>query len=39
MRPVLVVSPGPFNNLTKMPMVLPITTGANFARVAGYTVD
>ncbi|WP_254598118.1 hypothetical protein [Polynucleobacter antarcticus] len=22
-----------------MPMVLPITTGANFARVAGYTVD
>ncbi|CAM3737681.1 type II toxin-antitoxin system PemK/MazF family toxin [Polynucleobacter arcticus] len=39
MRPVLVVSPGSFNKLTKTPMVVPITTGGNFARVAGFTVD
>jgi mRNA interferase ChpB len=38
-RPVLVVSPGPFNKLTKTPIVVPITTGGNFARVAGFTVD
>ena len=37
--PVLVVSPGLFNKLTKTPMVVPITTGGNFARVAGFTVD
>ena len=39
MRPVLVVSPGPFNKLTKTPIVVPITTGGNFARVAGFTVE
>ncbi len=39
MRPVLVVSPEPFNKLTKTPIVVPITTGGNFARVAGFTVD
>ena len=39
MRPVLVVSPGPFNKLTKAPIVVPVTTGGNFARVAGFTVD
>lgn len=39
MRPMLVVSPEPFNKLTKTPIVVPITTGANFARVAGFTVD
>ena len=38
-RPVLVVSPGSFNKLTKTPMVVPITTGGHFARVAGFTVD
>lgn len=38
-RPVLLVSPEPFNKLTKTPVVLPITTGGNFARVAGFTVD
>ena len=38
-RPVLVVSPGPFNKLTKAPIVVPVTTGGNFARVAGFTVD
>jgi mRNA interferase ChpB len=37
-RPVLVISPGPFNRLTKVPVVLPITTGGNFARTAGFAV-
>lgn len=37
-RPVLIVSPGAFNRLTKTPVVLPITTGGNFARTAGFTV-
>lgn len=38
-RPVVVVSPGPFNRLTKTPVVLPITTGGNFARTAGFAVS
>jgi mRNA interferase ChpB len=38
-RPVLIVSPGPFNRLTKVPIVLPITNGGNFARTAGFTVS
>src|SRR6201984_1113059 len=37
-RPVLVVSPGAFNRLTKVPIVLPITTGGNFARTRGFAV-
>lgn len=37
-RPVIIVSPGTFNRLTKTPVVLPITTGGNFARTAGFTV-
>lgn len=37
-RPVLVVSPGAFNRLTRVPVVLPITTGGNFARTAGFAV-
>ena len=37
-RPVLVVSPTPFNRLTKTPIVLPITSGGNFARTAGFAV-
>jgi len=36
---VLVVSPGLFNQLTKVPIVLPITTRGNFARVRGFTVS
>jgi mRNA-degrading endonuclease toxin of MazEF toxin-antitoxin module len=35
---VLVVSPGAFNQLTRVPVVLPITTGGNFARTAGFAV-
>jgi mRNA interferase ChpB len=38
-RPVLVVSQGPFNRLTGMPVVLPITQGGNFARTAGFAVS
>ncbi|WP_332308278.1 type II toxin-antitoxin system PemK/MazF family toxin [Desulfonatronovibrio magnus] len=38
-RPVLIVSPLAFNQLTKTPVVLPITTGGNFARTAGFAVS
>lgn len=38
-RPVLVVSPDPFNALTQVPIVVPITSGGTFARVAGFTVS
>jgi mRNA interferase ChpB len=38
-RPVLVVSADAFNRLTKVPIVVPITTGGNFARTAGFTVS
>ena len=38
-RPVLVVSPLSFNKLTKTPIVLPITSGGNFARTAGFVVS
>lgn len=37
-RPVLIVSPAPFNKLTGTPVVLPVTTGGNFARRAGFAV-
>lgn len=38
-RPVLVVSPGPFNRMTKVPIVVPITSGGSFARTAGFAVS
>ena len=38
-RPVLVVSPGRFNAVTKLPVVLPITRGGSFARRIGFTVS
>lgn len=37
-RPVLVVSADLFNRLTKAPVIVPITSGGNFARVIGFTV-
>jgi mRNA-degrading endonuclease toxin of MazEF toxin-antitoxin module len=37
-RPVLIVSPEGFNRITKLPVVLPITSGGNFARIAGFAV-
>jgi mRNA-degrading endonuclease toxin of MazEF toxin-antitoxin module len=38
-RPVLVVSPTAFNQLTRLPIIVPITTGGNFARSAGFAVS
>lgn len=37
-RLVLIVSPEAFNRVTKVPVVLPITTGGSFARTAGFAV-
>jgi mRNA-degrading endonuclease toxin of MazEF toxin-antitoxin module len=38
-RPVLIVSPEAFNRVTKVPVIVPITSGGNFARVAGFAVS
>lgn len=38
-RPVLIVSKAAFNELTRLPVVVPITSGGNFARTAGFTVS
>jgi mRNA interferase ChpB len=38
-RPVLIVTPGAFNRLTRTPVVLPITGGGNFSRTAGFAVS
>src|SRR5271169_2919080 len=38
-RPVLIVSPEAFNRLTKVPVVVPITSGGNFARAVGFAVS
>jgi mRNA-degrading endonuclease toxin of MazEF toxin-antitoxin module len=37
-RPVLIASPEAFNRMTKVPIVLPITSGGSFARTAGFAV-
>ena len=37
-RPVLIVSPGTFNRVTGVPVVLPITSGGSFARTKGFAV-
>ena len=34
-----VISPKSFNLITKMPIVLPITSGGNFARNMGFAVE
>ncbi len=38
-RPVLIISPEGFNKFTQTPVILPITTGGAFARMAGFTVE
>ncbi len=38
-RPVLVVSPDAFNQATQLPVVLPITSGGDFARRLGFAVE
>ncbi len=35
----MIVSPAAFNELTGTPIVVPITTGSNFARRRGFTVS
>ena len=37
-RPVVIVSPEAFNRVTRVPVVLPITSGGSFARSAGFAV-
>ena len=37
-RPVLVISPTEFNDATKLPVVLPITNGGDFAKRIGFAV-
>lgn len=37
-RPVLIVSPAEFNEATKLPVILPITNGGEFARRLGFAV-
>lgn len=37
-RPVLVVSPAEFNAATKLPVIVPITNGGDFARRIGFAV-
>jgi mRNA-degrading endonuclease toxin of MazEF toxin-antitoxin module len=36
--PVLIVSPEAFNRITNLPVILPITSGGNFTRTAGFAV-
>ncbi|HET9405737.1 MAG TPA: type II toxin-antitoxin system PemK/MazF family toxin [Candidatus Sulfotelmatobacter sp.] len=38
-RPVLIVSPEAFNRVTRVPVVLPITSRGSFARAAGFAVS
>jgi mRNA interferase ChpB len=38
MRPVLIVSPAEFNETTGLPVILPITSGGEFARRIGFAV-
>jgi mRNA interferase ChpB len=37
-RPVLIISPTAFNHATKLPVILPITSGGEFARRIGFAV-
>lgn len=37
-RPVLVVSPDEFNEVTKLPVILPITNGGDFAKRLSFAV-
>lgn len=38
-RPILIVSPEAFNRITRVPVVLPITSGGHFARTTGFAVS
>ncbi|MGQ8773873.1 type II toxin-antitoxin system PemK/MazF family toxin [Serratia sp. NA_112.1] len=38
-RPVLIVSKASFNKLTRLPVVVPVTSGGSLARTAGFAVS
>jgi len=38
-RPVLVISSAEYHRRVNLPIIAPITTGGDFARVAGFTVS
>ncbi|VUS46621.1 type II toxin-antitoxin system PemK/MazF family toxin [Klebsiella huaxiensis] len=38
-HPVLIVSKASFNQFTRLPVVVPVTSGGNFARTAGFAVS
>ena len=38
-RPVLIVSQTAFNRATKLPVIVPITSGGQFARKLGFAVE
>ena len=38
-RPVLIVSPEAFNRMTRLPVILPITSGGSFAAHRWYVAD
>ncbi len=38
-RPVLIVSPTAFNEVTRLPIVCPVTSGGAFARRIGFAVE
>jgi mRNA interferase ChpB len=38
-RPVMIISPGAFNAVTRAPIVVPITSGGAFARTRGFAVS
>lgn len=38
-RSVLIVSKASFNQLTRLPVVVPVTSGGKFARAAGFSVS
>jgi len=37
-RPVVIVSPDDFNQATRLPVILPITNGGDFAKKIGFSV-
>ena len=38
-RTVLIVSKAAFNKLTRLPVIVPVTSGGSVARTAGFTVS
>lgn len=36
---MLIVTPAAFNRVTRLPVVVPVTSGGNFARTAGFAVS